>query len=155
MSGITRSPQELNIAIVDDHPLTRFALRSLVEARPGWRVSRECETPQDLLDSLSSFMPDVVIIDLCFGEESGLDLLDTLSKKYPDIYSLVYSANPEREYAQVCLDRGANGYVAKEDPIENLQEAIQCVCNGYVYVSETLTQHIAHEISQLDSKRTG
>ncbi len=146
MSSIDSDLKDLKIAIVDDHPLTRFALRSLIEVRPQWSVCRECESPQDLLDALPALKPDVVIIDLCLGEECGMDLLETLSKEYPEIYTMVYSANPERDYAQECLDRGANGYVAKDDPIDNLQEAIECVCKGYVYVSETLTQQIVHNV---------
>lgn len=137
----------LKIAIVDDHPLTRFALRSLIEERDDWEVSCECERPSELLDHLASDMPEVVVIDLCLGEESGLDLLRTIKQQYPELRTLVYSGNNEKEYANRCFNLGASGYISKEEPVHNVQTAIDCVVGGYAYVSERLTQSLMDEVS--------
>lgn len=132
----------LSIAIVDDHPLTRFALRALIEQEPGWRVCYECDTPSGFLASLEQEAPDVVIIDLCYAEESGLGLLQHLTAAFPQVRTLIYSACREDEYAQRCFGFGACGYVCKEDSVRNVQEAIRCVNRGFSYVSEGLTNSL-------------
>lgn len=144
----TADKTELKIAIVDDHPLTRFALRSLIEKREGWRVCCECDSPKNLMKCLSDTAPDVVVIDLCFVDESGLDLLVALKESYPDMLTLVYSGNSEMEYANRCFRLGASGYVSKEEPVRNVQDAIECVAKGYAYVSNRLTQSVINEAAR-------
>lgn len=133
---------KLKIAIVDDHPLTRFAIRSLIEGRPDWEVCYECASPSELLEQIEQDLPEVVVIDLCFAEESGLDLLKKLSDAYPEMRTLVYSGNSELEYANQCFRLGASGYISKEEPVSNVQTAIEWVVKGYAYVSERLSQSV-------------
>lgn len=134
--------EPLTIGIVDDHPLTRHALRGLVETQPGWSVAFECGLPSELLAALKTQVPSVLLIDLCYSEESGLDLLAELKDRHPGLRTLVYSASPEEAYAKRCFELGASGFVSKEEPITHVQEAIRCVMRGYGYVSERLTESV-------------
>jgi len=135
----------LQIAVVDDHPLTRFALRTFVAGTKGWTVCFECDSPTNFLARLPEHTPDVVIIDLCFAGESGLELLKKLKESHPDLRTLVYSGNSELQFASRCFRLGASGYVCKDQPLTDLREAIECVMNDFVYVSDRLTAAVAHE----------
>jgi two-component system, NarL family, response regulator EvgA len=140
----------LSIAIVDDHPLVLFALRSLIEDEPGWSVWQECQSPSELLEHLSDGQPDMVVIDLCYADESGIDVLQKLKDQYPDVRVLVYSGNEEKEYADRCFKLGASGYVSKEEPVTNVREAINCVVQGYAYVSDRLVESVIGEVPPSD-----
>ena len=134
------------IGFVDDHPLTRFALRSLILRQAGWKVAFECHEPAEMLEALRHEVPDVLIVDLCFADASGLDLLAEIKTTYPDTRTLVYSANHERQYADRCFRLGACGYVSKEQPMHEVEQAIATVLRGYMYVSDRLTNGLMAEL---------
>lgn len=134
--------RKLFIAIVDDHPLTRYALKSLIDEDPAWEVCHESGSPSELVDHLAFHVPDVIIVDLCYADESGMDLLAYIKEHHPEIRTLVYSSHEEREYAQDCFRSGACGYISKQDPVRNVKDAIRCVNQGYTYISESLTQSV-------------
>ena len=72
------SIQHLKVGLVDDHPLTRFALRSVIVGHPSWQVAFEADSPAELLRQLQREVPEVLLVDLKFGEGCGLELLKTL-----------------------------------------------------------------------------
>lgn len=128
----------VRIATVDDHPLTRFALKTLILQQSNWTVVAECDSPDAFLSVLETTKPQVVIIDLLFSDESGIDLLEHLRSLHPDIQALVYSMRDERHYAQRCFRAGAMGYVCKCEPLTTIITAIERVLTGERYVSERL-----------------
>jgi len=132
------SPTPIRIATVDDHPLTRFALKTLVQSQPNWNVVAECESPGQFLSTISKVNPQVVVIDLLFSDESGIDLLEHLRSMHAGVSALVYSMREERHYAQRCFRAGAMGYVCKNEPLSTIITAIEHVLAGRRYVSERL-----------------
>lgn len=136
------SGRTIKIATVDDHPMTRLALKTVIEQHPQWQVTDEFSTPDAFQASLRKSEPDVVIIDLLFNEGSGLDLVEYLKAFHPSIRCLVYSARTEKHYAERCLRAGAHGYACKDEPIDVIPEAIERVLKNDVYLSPQLTRRI-------------
>ena len=139
--------QTITIGIVDDHPLTRFALRSVIEGEAAWRVTVECASPTELLRQLQLQQPDVLLVDLSFGDGCGMELLETMRGDFPDVKALVYSARVEQEFATRCFRLGAVGFVSKEEPLTQVREAIKTVARGYMYVSDRLTNSLMDEFA--------
>lgn len=146
----SQSHKPLKIAIVDDQAVARFALRQLIQSRSDWTVVCECESPTDLLATLANVEPDLILVDLCYENESGLGLLTTLKQDYPSVRTLVCSASVETDYADQCFKLGATGYISKQESAENVIEAIECVAKGYLYVSKNLVNYVVDQFSNDD-----
>ena len=72
------SPSPIRVLIVDDHGIVRAGLRMLLESYPGIQVVAEAARCADALEATARELPDIIVLDLDLGGESGLDCLPTL-----------------------------------------------------------------------------
>jgi DNA-binding NarL/FixJ family response regulator len=126
------------IVIVDDHPIVRHGLAQLINDEPNLHVSGSAATPAEALAVLEEGEPDLVIVDLSLGDESGLDLVKKLHSERPDLPVLVLSMHDEAYYADRVLRAGAMGYIMKQEAAEQMISAIHQVLSGKVYLSESM-----------------
>ncbi len=125
----------VRVLIVDDHPVFRRGLVELINEAPDLTVCAEAETAAGALAAAKTRQPDVAMVDLSLGHESGLDLIASLVASQPDVRVLVVSGHDERVYADRALTAGALGYVMKDQPAEELLTAVRRVASGKPYVS--------------------
>ena len=124
------------ILLVDDHPLVREWLASLINQQPDLAISGEAESVREALDYLAKAAPDLAIIDLSLKESSGLDLIKTMKASYPNVGMIVLSMHDERHYAERAIRAGARGYVMKRETTKKIIAAIHQVLAGRLGVSE-------------------
>jgi DNA-binding NarL/FixJ family response regulator len=124
------------ILLVDDHPLVREWLASLINQQPDLAISGEAESVREALDYLAKAAPDLAIIDLSLKESSGLDLIKTMKASYPNVGMIVLSMHDERHYAERAIRAGARGYVMKRETTKKIITAIHQVLAGRLGVSE-------------------
>jgi len=137
--GLARSTSTpAQIVIVDDHPIVRHGLAQLINDEPGLNVCGSAANPTEALEVLAEKVPDLVIVDLSLGDDSGLDLLKTLHSERPDLPVLVLSMHDEAYYADRVLRAGAMGYIMKQEAAEQMISAIHQVLSGKVYLSESM-----------------
>ncbi len=131
-----------SILIVDDHPAVREGL-ALLLTKEQHTVCGEASCRADLLDVLDSVCPDLVLIDISLGEESGLDCIeDMISRNIP---TLIYSMHGSSKTVKRALNRGAHGFVTKCETLTVLQEAIQTVLDGNLYLSPRVGSNLETE----------
>lgn len=135
-----------SILIVDDHPIVRQGLRSLLSNYPEFDVVGEAASEQEALASYRSLRPDVVLVDIRLGAGSGLDLLDEMLDEDPAARTLVVSSFDDGEYVTRSLRAGALGYVLKADSPSVLVTAIQTVAAGQRTLSPALTAHLVDQL---------
>jgi len=128
----------VGVLIVDDHPLVRQGLTSLINRSDDLRVVGQAPDSQTALALMAENLPDVAVVDLSLAGGSGLDLLKEIGKRFPSVISLVLTMHNELFYAERALRAGARGYVMKGDETDEVLEAIRKVRKGEVYVSEHL-----------------
>jgi DNA-binding NarL/FixJ family response regulator len=128
------------VCIVDDHPIVRQGLALLINQESDLNVCCEASDMDSALLSIEDCRPDIAIIDLSLGQESGLRLIENISTNFPFILMLVLSMHDELVYAERCIKAGAKGYIMKQEPPERVIVAIRKVLNGEVYVSETMSE---------------
>ncbi len=133
------------IYIVEDHPVVRRGLASLIEPEPGLTISGETGSAKEAREDLFDTTPDLVILDLSLDEGSGLSLLDHLHNTKPDLPVLVVSMHDEVLYARRALDAGARGYLMKSNADTQVVEAIRCLLSGDIYLSPEMTSTILAE----------
>lgn len=134
------------VFLVDDHPLVRESLTSLIERQPDLSVCGEADGAGGALAAIAAAQPDVAIVDLSLGERSGLELIRDLKLHHPRIAVLVLSMHDEDLYAERALRAGARGYIMKREATRNVIVAIRRVREGKIAVSEQLAETLATKL---------
>ena len=104
------------ILIVDYHPLFRDGLRQLIDRESGLSVCGEATESEEAIRLVNETKPDLVIVDISLGNQSGIDLIRTLKADDGELPLLVVSMHDESLYAERALRAGAMGYVMKHEP---------------------------------------
>jgi DNA-binding NarL/FixJ family response regulator len=140
-------PGAVRILLVEDHEVVRIGLRQLIDSHPDLEVCGEAATVAEARSAIELLKPDVVLLDLTLGEESGFMLLRALDALAHAPRVLVLSMFDEALYADDALALGARGYTMKDVPPEDLIRAIRTVAAGGVYLSDRLTQRVMRRVA--------
>jgi DNA-binding NarL/FixJ family response regulator len=138
----------MKILIVDDHGVVREGLKRLLIAHFEAQVF-ESENIDDGLATYAREKPDVVLLDLNLEGAGGLELLRRVLVSDSAARVVIFSMHHEPIYAVRALRGGAQGYVSKSAPVEELIAAIEKVCAGEQYIDRDLASRIA--VSQISS----
>jgi len=136
----------IQVFLVDDHPIVRDGLKTLIERRDDLSVCGEAENAAEALKAIRQAKPDVVITDISLKESDGLELTKDIKACYPDMPVIVLSIHEESTYCERALRAGAQGYLMKEVASENVIEAIRTVLTGEIYVSGTMAKRFLHKM---------
>ena len=131
------------VFIVDDHPLVREWLGSLIAREPDLEVCGQAEDVARTLAALPAAKADLVIVDLSLNRSSGLDLIKDIRLHHPAARVLVLSMHEEISYAERAFRAGARGYVLKRESGSQVVTAIRTVLRGQFYASQALAAELA------------
>jgi DNA-binding NarL/FixJ family response regulator len=120
----------LRVLIVDDHPLFRKGLRTLLETLPDMDVVGEAATGQESIELAASMQPDVVLMDLQMPDGGGLAAIRQITTTYPHIHVLVVTLFEDDDSVFAALRAGALGYVLKDAEESEMMRAIRAVASG-------------------------
>ena len=129
------------IAIADDHPIMRAALRSALQALgPATRFVEASDLPTML--ALVAERPDIdlLLVDLNMPGGSGLDVARSVRAAAPLVPVAVVSAEHRPGLASALLDLGVSGFIPKSDPAEVIVGAVRLILAGGIYVPPRLLQ---------------
>mgnify|MGYP005834471619 FL=1 len=124
----------ISVLLVDDHPLLRTGLRTLLERESDLRVLAEAGTGEEAILLAEKHKPDVVIMDLTLPGLHGLDATREIRRSNPQISVLVLTAHAEERYLFPVLQAGASGYVRKDVADDELVQAVRLVASGKAYL---------------------
>lgn len=137
----------MRIAIVDDHPMVRRGMISMLEDEADFELVGEAATASEALDLLESDPPDLAIVDISLPGMNGIELIKRLHGRWPELKILVTSMHDERVFAERALRAGAVGYIEKRQAIRELVRAIRQVNDGQVYLSEDMTERVLQRLT--------
>ena len=126
----------IQVFLVDDQSLLRQGLSALLELEPDLTVSGEAENGQDGVEHLSQLagddrLPDVVLMDLRMPMMDGVAATRQLKTRYPQLKILVLTTFDDDELVSAALQAGAEGYLLKDTPSEELAQAVRSLHKGY------------------------
>ena len=137
MGGVTASPY--GIFLVDDHPLARQGVKTIIAEKPEWAVVGELEDGLELLECLNQRLPHLVILDISMPRLSGIEATRLIKSSYPEIKVLILTMHNRREYVDQARLAGAEGYLLKDEADKELLLAIEALRQGGTYLSPLLT----------------
>ena len=140
------SKQTTRILIVDDHPIVREGLSSLLSKQPDFEVCGEAHDIPSALKLVDETRPHVVTIDISLENGSGLDLIRRIAKGDQSIKMVACSLHDETLYAERALHAGARGYVNKHEATRTIVKAIRQVLDDKVYLSDRMSERLAHRL---------
>src|SRR5438552_16320774 len=120
----------IKVLIADDHSIVRSGLKKLLNEENNIEVSGEAANHQEVMASLLSSTPDMLLLDISMPGKDGLDTLKAVATRYPKMKVLILSMHPEDRYAVRAIKAGAAGYVSKQSATDELVNAIRTVCEG-------------------------
>jgi DNA-binding NarL/FixJ family response regulator len=129
-----RGEAMIRIFIVDDHPVMRKVLRSLLEREPDLTVCGEAATAQAALVHADQSEPDLVLIDVSLPGMSGIELARELKARHPNLPLAMFSGHNTESHVDQAFQAGVSGYILKERANE-LPLAIRQIMRGERYLS--------------------
>lgn len=143
---MTSDGEQLNILIVDDHPMLRRGVKELLQLEAGLDAIGEASSGQEALEIAENLEPDLILLDLNMKGMDGIQTLKALRDK--DIYSrvVIFSVSDSHEDVIAALKAGADGYVLKETEPEELVSYIRQAATGTMAISDKLAAVLASEI---------
>lgn len=141
------------IFIVDDHPLVREWLAVLINRTSDLVICGEAEDLNTAVLGIADSNPDLAIVDLSLGCDSGFELIRILKEEAPAVAAVVLSIHDEDAYAVRAIRAGARGYIVKRESTSRIVDAIRVVLNGGIYISQELNDRFVQKLS-LGSSRT-
>lgn len=128
------------VLIVDDHPLTRAGVRSVLESNSTIDIIGEAKDGMDAIKQTREKKPDIVIMDITMPQLSGIDATREILEKQPDTKIIALSIHSGQNFVKGMLDAGAVGYLLKEEVPEELLTGIEKVLIGDMFLSSAITR---------------
>lgn len=144
---------------VDDHSMMINGLKNWVEKNTFWKTIGSANNIEDTKSFLTScqneHLPEICIIDVQLGEESGFDLLEYITNTFPLIKCVMFSMFDSSGYISQAKILGAKGYVSKASTEATLSKCLEIVHNGGLYIEEKMLskQQKIDDISRFMTKR--
>ena len=123
------------VLVLEEHPLLRDGISDFLNAQPGLMVCGHADNIRDARSEIAKSKPQLLITALRLGSGDSLEFVKALRAEKPGLLILVYSAFEEAIFAERTLRAGADGYVMKTAPKEELLAAIREILSGNIYVS--------------------
>lgn len=153
MTAEAEAPQRIKVAIVDDHPVLRDGIASLLATEADMEVVALGENVADAERLLAADEADVLLLDVRLGTHSGLTALSANDSTSGRPAVVVLTAYGYPQYAEAALRLGASGFVVKNGPIEDLLAAIRAAASGNLHFGVRPGQRLALSERELDVVR--
>ncbi len=122
--------EKIRIMVVDDHPLMRVGVASIINARPDMTVVAQTGTGEEAVALFSQHKPDITLMDLRLPGMSGVDAISAIRERSPGAKFVVLTTYEGDEDIHRALEAGARGYIIKGMPYQTLIEALLRVHAG-------------------------
>lgn len=128
--------EKITVAVLDNHPVVRHGVVSILHQSYNIRAIGESFGGQANLAIIGKLQPDIVILETATG---GRDCIADIRKACPDVVIIIFSTDNNAERIMQAIKSGANGYVLKTDPLEELPKAMQSCLQGELYLSPAVS----------------
>ena len=140
--------QPYRLLLAEDHIIFRELIKRSLKEIPGLEVVGEVSDGRELLESVESLNPHMVILDIGLPSLSGLDAAKKIKEKHPGIKILLLTMYKSRDHLARALEVGVDGYLLKEDAFKDLLTAIGLIRAGKSYISKLLHQQMLERFVQ-------
>lgn len=139
---------KFRVLLADDHALVRAGLRDALKNLPDIEIAGEVNNGKELFATLVNFIPDLLVMDINMPDFEPVEAVRMMRANYPNMKILVVSAYDDEEYVVGLLSAGVNGYHLKDQPLSDLQMAVQRVLAGGRWLSDPLVGRLVQHSTE-------
>ena len=118
------------VLIVDDHPVFREGLKSLVDRSANYQVIGEASSGEEAIALIPDVKPELITLDITLPDMNGVETARIVAERFPDVRILMLSMHQKFEYVADSLRAGARGYMVKDAAGGKLIDALDAICVG-------------------------
>lgn len=138
---------KIRVLVVDDHPIVRTGLVTMLHSEPGLEPIGEAQTGTEAIAQFGTLRPDVTLMDLSLPELSGIEATSAILQDFPKAQIIILTTYSGDENIYRALQAGAKGYLLKTAERAELLEAIRTVFTGQNYVSTFVGAKLASRMN--------
>ena len=132
----------VRVVLADDHDLVRSGIKALLSMVEGVQVIAEARDGQELVRLVESLQPDVVMTDISMPGMDGITAISEIHGKHPQVRMLVLSMYDTVDFVKRAVANGACGYLMKDAPPFELEQAVRSVMATGSYFSPAIAQRL-------------
>lgn len=141
--------KNIDILIIDSHPLFREGLKRVLELDPTLQIVAEGESGEHLLPLFSQYQPDVVLMEINLPSKTGIEALGELIRHFPHSKVIIFTVVADFLYVSQAMRAGASGYLLKDMDSPAIIHAIKVVVAGGHYLHPKVTKDFIGELTKL------
>lgn len=138
----TAAAQTIRIVLADDHDLVRSGIKALLTMVEGVQVIAEARDGKELITLVESLNPDVVMTDISMPGMDGITAIAEIHSRHPQVRLLVLSMYDTVDFVKRAVANGACGYLMKDAPPFELEQAVRSVMATGSYFSPAIAQRL-------------
>jgi DNA-binding NarL/FixJ family response regulator len=138
----TNTPGRIQVVLADDHDLVRSGIKALLSTVDGVEVIAEARNGNELLQLLETVKPDVVMTDISMPGMDGITAIAEIHSRYPEVRVVVLSMYDTVDFVKRAVANGACGYLMKDAPPFELEQALRSVMATGSYFSAAVAQRL-------------
>lgn len=134
--------KKISVFLADDHKILRESLKLYLSQEPEIEVVGEAADGLEAYSAILALKPDIAILDISMAKLNGLDLCIKLKQEQSNLKVIILSMHKTESYIYKALNIGVNGYVLKDNALEDLMNAIRTVWEGRMFISQDLIEMV-------------
>jgi DNA-binding NarL/FixJ family response regulator len=143
--------QRKSLFIVDDHPMFREGLKSIIAQDPRFEMVGEAGDGKTALHMLASLKPDIILMDISLPDTTGIDLISEIKTVLPETLILIVSMHGRIDYITAAFQAGAMGYIVKDASSGKILQALDLVSRGEYFLDTSIAREVVERLA--DSPR--
>lgn len=144
--------QTKNILIIDDHPLFREGLKTIVERDKRFKVVGEAGTGRLGLKMARELRPDLSVVDISLPDINGVQVTTEMRAYLPETKIMIVSMHSKIDYIAEAFQAGATGYVAKDSASDRLIQGIESVLKGEYFLDSSVSHQVVEKLMKFPVK---
>lgn len=134
----------IKVLVVDDHELVRMGICRMLADHDGIQVVGQAESGEMAVQIAREVEPDVVLLDVNMPGVGGVETTRRLLQRFPECKIIAVSSLTEEPYPSLVLKAGAQGYLTKGTPVDEMVKAIKKVMQGGRYICAEVAEQLTN-----------